>query len=903
LSIDVFIYRFLSIVIVVFILKTDLYATHNRAGEITFAQKGPLTIEATITLYTKTSSVAADRDSVEIFWGDGTSQFLVRANGWGFPQPNDIKISYYVGTHTYPSRGTYTLSMFDPNRIAGIRNINFPDSESVPFYLETTFTLLNPQFQGDNNSAILLQPPIDVGCVGQIFRHNPNVYDPDGDSIAYELIIPLQSKNTFVPAYRTLESIAPGPNNVFTFDEKTGDIVWNSPQLPGDYNIAFKVKEYRNGQLITSIIRDMQIMIAANCKSVPPQLTLDESRCIIAGDTLVLDITATDTDPGQKVLITASGQPLNSQYGYAYLTNDQEFRFPPVQSNFVWETTCEHIALPYYQILFKAMDNSFSDTSGLTDLKMFRVRVSGPPPLNLKSRVAGMDIILEWDYPYVCANADKNYFRGFSVWRSESTNNFPLDICKPGLAGRGYEIIEYLMKEDDAIYYIYTDQTAEAGKIYCYRVLPEFARLTQDGFPYNPVPGLPSDESCILIPGKSPLITRISVSETGISGGIIEINWIKPDPAVFDTIKYPGPYSSRVLRSKDSADGPYIEVAGSSLSFTNFNALDTFKHFDSGINTISERYFYKIEFLSQQTDRFDSRPASSVFLQTTSRNNRIILEAEYNVPWLNIEYDFSRLNATTNEFELIASNNSPRHTDNDVINGKEYCYLVRTRGFYSGQEHPITNYSQIVCTIPEDTQAPCPPILSVRNECDEDFAFLPDNDLLNYLSWIHPATLCDSADDVSSYNIYFSDIPDSDFQLLFSINDPDKLDTVHLSIDFAGCYFITAIDSSGNESDPSDIICAEVCPSYILPNTFTPNDDGQNDIFKPIYKRHIEKINLVVYNQWGVMVFQTDDPEINWDGTNKNGRKLNAGTYFYVCQPFSRGAPLEVMSGFIELLY
>ena len=44
----------------------DLWATHNRAGEITYVQTGDLTIRATVTTYTKASSIAADRDSVEI---------------------------------------------------------------------------------------------------------------------------------------------------------------------------------------------------------------------------------------------------------------------------------------------------------------------------------------------------------------------------------------------------------------------------------------------------------------------------------------------------------------------------------------------------------------------------------------------------------------------------------------------------------------------------------------------------------------------------------------------------------------------------------------------------------------------------------------------------------------------
>ena len=126
-------------------------ATHNRAGEITYVQIGELSIEITITTWTRTSSVQADRDSLTVFWGDGTFTAVTRLNGEGEPLANDIKKNIYKAQHTYPGRGTYTISMTDPNRISGILNVNYPNSVFVPFYLETTFTFLNPQFQGFNS--------------------------------------------------------------------------------------------------------------------------------------------------------------------------------------------------------------------------------------------------------------------------------------------------------------------------------------------------------------------------------------------------------------------------------------------------------------------------------------------------------------------------------------------------------------------------------------------------------------------------------------------------------------------------------------------------------------------------------------------------------------------------------
>ena len=65
--------------ILLILVSTTLFATHNRAGEITYRHLGGFTYEVTITTYTKIGSgVAADRDELEIMWGDGTSEILPR---------------------------------------------------------------------------------------------------------------------------------------------------------------------------------------------------------------------------------------------------------------------------------------------------------------------------------------------------------------------------------------------------------------------------------------------------------------------------------------------------------------------------------------------------------------------------------------------------------------------------------------------------------------------------------------------------------------------------------------------------------------------------------------------------------------------------------------------------------
>ena len=65
---------------------------------------------------------------------------------------------------------------------------------------------------------------------------------------------------------------------------------------------------------------------------------------------------------------------------------------------------------------------------------------------------------------------------------------------------------------------------------------------------------------------------------------------------------------------------------------------------------------------------------------------------------------------------------------------------------------------------------------------------------------------------------------------------------------------------------------------------FSPNGDNVNDLFVPIKNKHIESVDMKIFNRWGQMVFETTESEINWNGKTR-GKKSNCseGVYFYVC--------------------
>lgn len=890
--------RIICLTAALWLVNTELFATHNRAGEITYEQIGPLTIRITLVTYTKTSS-HVDRDSLIVYWGDGTSETIGRINEGGTPLDNDIKRNYYVKEHTYPGRGTYTIGMTDPNRIGGILNVNYPNSIRIKFHITTTFTFLNQQFQGPNNSAILLQPPIDEGCVGKPFVHNPNAYDPDGDSLAYEWAVPLQDVGSPVPNYLFPDQIEAGPDNNITLDEKTGDIVWDSPQRKGSYNIAIRIKEYRNGVLINSIIRDMQIEIH-DCNNNPPEVDVAQNVCTVAGELLEIPVHVDDPErETQLVKLTALGGPLEVDVSPAIFANGEEFENVPRTADFIWQTQCDHIRASEYTMVFKAMDNFFSDSSGLADLKTMNIQVVGPPPDPPEVERDLERNIISWTRDDFCHNSPN--FQGYTIWRKNGSGIIPDDVCLPNPEKYGYTIVGFVGKDGE---YQFIDENIQNGVTYCYRLTARFASLSDANNPYNITESKPSAEVCIKIDRDLPLLTRASVAETDSISGVVELSWIKPHINI-DSLQPDGPYSM-VLYHSTSVDGDYLPVAGSAVeaeTIDDFDSSYSFVH--DNINTLSGSNFYKVSLESASRHIGYSSIASTIFLNSDGGDRYVGLKWESLTPWSNIDYVIYRWE---DDWIEIGETSNTSYTDRQVTNLEEYCYKVEGKGIFEGiaVEDTTFNFSQEICVIPDDTTPPCRPVLTVENNCQEGkeiFLFT------NILQYEFPDSCADDIEDMK-VQIEFQEYGESEFKdvtddpSMFEVNENTSN---HSSAEgFAGCYRVRMIDPYGNFGPYSDTLCVEPCPLYRLPNVFTPNGDGRNDVFYPLNRAFIQKVNFEAYSRWGNLVFRTDDPDINWDGTDMEGKPLDPGTYTYRCDLFLDTKNGQILfnsiSGTIDLL-
>jgi gliding motility-associated-like protein len=897
-----------GMILLILFSALQAWSTHNRAGEIIYRYIGDgnsLTYEFTVITYTKLSppSDAADRPRIGIDYGDGTidsldrvSQVLIEGSQ---ADQTDIFKNEYVGIHTYSGPFTYVVTFSDPNRVEDI--INIGTSVDIPFSVSDTLKILDPNFFGTNNSPILLQPPIDNAAIGIPFVHNPNAFDPDGDSLTYELIVPQQANGVQVPAYAFPDEIGAGPDNMISIDQRTGEITWDSPQQVGLYNIAILIREFRNGQCLGTLIRDMQIRVE-DTPNNPPVIDGPLEICVIAGDTIDFLVTASDPDETQLVELTAAGSPF--QVTLSPATFDEPPPGNPTTGTFIWGTLCEHIRANNYQVIFRAEDD-FSEFP-LSTILTTVIRVLAPPPDSLTGFYdAGQDgVVLNWAEEYACSDLD--LFRGYQVWRKVGCEGDPQDSCADDLAARGYVLVGETQQTT------FTDFGFTRGNEYSYRVVARFAELSNvGGIELNPFTGYPSTEFCIEFPKDLPLMYNADVRVTDAGSGEIYVEWSKPRTPDLDTLLSPGPYRFELRRANGIGGTDFTTIA--SFTSPDFAGLNDTSFLDTGLNTVTGGFTYKVDFYVTGDDLLGSaEAATSIFLSLRPRDQAMILLWDVEVPWVNDTFVVYRQDFLTGPFNpvdtlLATALDRNIYRDENLFNDSTYCFRILGIGAYtgSGLKRPLLNFSQEVCGIPNDTIPPCLiDSLVIDNFCTN--GSLDPEEFVNYLSWDFNAD-CPQTDDIVAYYVYYAPTAEGPLEIIDTTTDKNYVHVLPTP-SLTACYAIQAEDEAGNLGPPGTQICVEDCPVYELPTAFTPNGDGQNDIYTPIRPyRLVVRIDMKIFNRWGVQVFETEDPDINWDGTDfKNDKELDTAVFFYVCRVFINTingiqAMEEPLEGYIHL--
>ena len=622
-------------------------ATHQRAAEITYTWLGGNAYEFTLTCYTYTPSPAGlQRDSLLVQWGDGSEEYIPRVvlHDLG----GDYTLNIYKQIHNYSTSGTYTISMEDANRNFGV--INVPNSVMVPMHIETEL-VINP-FLGYNNSVQLLNAPVDKGCVGKLYLHNPSAYDPDGDSLSYKLVTCKGQDGIEIPGY-TL----PQASQSFDIDPVTGELRWENPVLQGEYNVAFMVEEWRHGVKIGSVVRDMQILIST-CSNNLPDIQCDDQYCLVAGQQLDFIISASDPD-GDNVSLTASGAPFEVAVNPAMLNPETAYGMQP-QMEFLWNTTFAHIRnTPYHMVIHAKDDGS---PVSLTNVKTVTINVMAPKVQHLVAEVHGHDATLSWT-SYSCPNAV-----AILVYRKAGCDGYEPNECETGIR-EGYQLMATL---NDVATTTYTDHDLPQGITYEYRVLAQFP----DG-----ALSIVSDAACVMLKNDSPLMTHVTNDSIDLVSGQVIACWARPKE-IDDQYVEPFSYAlTRILEGETS-----VVYEGSDTTF-----LDATVNLEEATSLI-----YKVEMRdAQQQVMGSSATASAVMLSINGSNFEANLSWTEVVPWIvDSTQVFKEVN---NHFVRMATVTGMSYVDTDVESDETYRYYVRTFGHYTmeGILQPLVNYSAI----------------------------------------------------------------------------------------------------------------------------------------------------------------------------------------------------------------
>lgn len=329
----------------------------------------------------------------------------------------------------------------------------------------------------------------------------------------------------------------------------------------------------------------------------------------------------------------------------------------------------------------------------------------------------------------------------------------------------------------------------------------------------------------------------------------------------------PGTFTYKLFRSHTYSGGYslYAQLTSADTTFTDANLCDS-------------DYYYYVEawqvgtnFISRSNIDFNHPPFYIPNIPLEVIRATVINDKEILLEWdtsgiLNTNrknYLIDKMDPAGN-FQSIAISTSNSYIDKAVdVHSKSYTYRVRMQD-YCGNINPGSNIGRSIN-------------LKVTNTGYN----------VN-LAW---NTYGDWSNSIQAYILEFYDKINQSFMVAAVLppTDSSYTDTKFYKTDTAYCYRIKAVEAiqATPDTSMSNVACVFLPPNILVPNAFSPNNDGLNDVF---YAQGVFIQNLTgkppidyllrVYDRWGMLLFETNDLNKGWDGTY-NGAACEIGVYVY----------------------
>jgi gliding motility-associated-like protein len=125
---------------------------------------------------------------------------------------------------------------------------------------------------------------------------------------------------------------------------------------------------------------------------------------------------------------------------------------------------------------------------------------------------------------------------------------------------------------------------------------------------------------------------------------------------------------------------------------------------------------------------------------------------------------------------------------------------------------------------------------------------------------------------------------------------------VNITAADTGSYCATLIVQNAQGCADTATTCVEITDVfYSIPNVFTPNGDGTNDVFM-ITNSGMKSLHCTIYDRWGVLIYEWDSTTGYWDGKNKNGNEVVDGVYYWTLNMEDFSGKTYDDHGFVHLI-
>lgn len=123
-----------------------------------------------------------------------------------------------------------------------------------------------------------------------------------------------------------------------------------------------------------------------------------------------------------------------------------------------------------------------------------------------------------------------------------------------------------------------------------------------------------------------------------------------------------------------------------------------------------------------------------------------------------------------------------------------------------------------------------------------------------------------------------------------------------IEVNIPGQYWLQVTDQNGCFWRDSIVVTQKECSRKLfVPSSFTPNGDGRNDLFRPLFTGNVKRFQFTIYNRWGQVVFQTSDLGKAWNGS-VNGQLQQTGVYVWTCTYQFSGDEVKTDKGTLTII-